>query len=111
MATIKIKKPPSASPDAPEKGWRSGKTSSDRKKLRSELDRLAGVVIRQGKKLESYAGLYNRMLQWLGRTQQAAAADKLRATLDAIGKDELRESRKQGLGVQPSPAKRRGSLD
>ena len=105
MAVIKLKQKTPPPADEAEGGkWRPGKTSAQRPKLRAELERLEGVVLQQSKKLEAYASLYNGLLGWMGRTQQADAADRLREHLDRMAKDDMRVARQSNLrGAQPSP--------
>ena len=103
MAVIKLKQPKTPADDADDTQgakWRSGKTSSDRRKLRSELERLESVVLRQSEKLTLYAALYNDLLKFFIKTQQEGAADRLRERLNDIGKMARKSNQKGG---EPSP--------
>ena len=107
MAVIKLKQPKPPADDADDTQgakWRSGKTSSDRRKLRSALERLESVVLRQGEKLTLYATLYNDLLKFFIKTQQEGAADRLRERLNNIGNYEIKMARKSNQkGGEPSP--------
>lgn len=84
MARIALKKPAAASTSSPEKGWRSGRTNTDRTKLRAELERLEEIVLRQGSKLEGYAALYQRVLKYFAGKGLHTEAERLSAEVEKV---------------------------
>jgi hypothetical protein len=78
-------------------GWRSGKTTTDKRKLVSELERLEYVLKSYGETHGQIGMLMRKLIKYLANTDEVASA-RLQSAWDKILKEQSTRNQKQPLG-------------